>query len=96
MESKKEITTVTKVAQAAGLVAADMDGEKVMLNIEKGSYYGLNSIGSHIWELLASPRTIQELVDVLTKEYSVEQEICQRDILLFINKLYDQGLVDVD
>ncbi len=96
METKKEISEVTVVTQAAGLVAADLDGEKVMLNIDKGSYYGLNAIGSQIWELLAAPHTIKEIVDMLIKEYTVEETICRRDVLSFVNKLYDRGLIDID
>ena len=96
MESKKEISTVTNITQAAGLVAADMDGKKVMLNIDKGTYYGLDDIGSHIWDLLEVPRKIQEVVDLLLQEYDVEEKVCQHDVMLFINKLYDRGLVDID
>ncbi|MFA5383188.1 MAG: lasso peptide biosynthesis PqqD family chaperone [Eubacteriales bacterium] len=96
MESKKEISTVTNITQAAGLVAADKDGKKVMLNIDKGTYYGLDDIGSHIWDLLEVPRKIQEVVDLLLQEYDVEEKVCQHDVMLFINKLYDRGLVDID
>jgi len=93
---QKEIGVDTIITQAAGLVAADMDGEKVMLNIEKGKYYGIDSIGSRIWELLEVPHRVREVVDVLLKEYEVEEKTCQNDVLAFLSKLYDQGLVDID
>jgi hypothetical protein len=92
----KEIGIDTIVSQAAGLVAADMDGEKVMLNIEKGKYYGLDVIGSRIWELLEKPRVVRELLSLLLKEFDVEDETCQHDVLVFLSKLYDMGLVDID
>lgn len=95
MELPKEIGFDTVVAQATGLVAVDMDGEKVMLNIEKGKYYGLDGIGSRIWELIEKPHTIQEMVSALLKEYDVEEKTCQDEVLAFLNKLYAQGLVDI-
>ena len=96
MESLKEIGLDSMVSQSAGLVAADMDGQKVMLNIDKGKYYGLDNIGSRIWELVEKPRTIRELMAVLLNEYDVEDNTCQRDVLAFLNKLHAQGLIDID
>ena len=37
-----------------------MDGEKVMLSIEKGKYYNLGLLGGVIWELIESPITGEE------------------------------------
>ena len=83
------------VKHAVGIVSADMDGEKVMMNIEKGKYYGLDCIGSRIWELLEGPNTVRKVVGTLLKEYNVEEKNCQQDVLAFISKLYAQGLVDI-
>ncbi|KJS17964.1 MAG: hypothetical protein VR69_02780 [Peptococcaceae bacterium BRH_c4b] len=96
MEITKEIGFDTVVAQANGLVAVDMDGEKVMLNIEKGKYYGLDGIGSRIWELLEKPHTVREVVAALLEEYDVEEKTCQCDVLAFLNNLHSQRLVDID
>ncbi|GBF33822.1 hypothetical protein DCCM_2933 [Desulfocucumis palustris] len=95
MALPKEIGPHTIVAQATGLVAADMDGEKVMLNIEKGKYFGLNRVGSRIWELLEKPLTVQEMVAVLLKEYDVEEKNCRQDVLTYLSKLYARGLVAI-
>ncbi|ACV64009.1 conserved hypothetical protein [Desulfofarcimen acetoxidans DSM 771] len=83
------------IAKAKGLVVAGMNGEKYMLNIEKGEIYGLNSIGSSIWLLLEQPNTVQELVTALIKEYDVDEGNCQRDVLSFVSRLYNKGLVDI-
>lgn len=96
MKLLKRIGVDTIVSQVPGLIAADMDGEKVMLNIDKGKYYGLDSIGSRIWELLEKPQSVSEMVDALLKEYNVEVEACQHDVLAFLSKLYDMGLVNID
>jgi hypothetical protein len=84
------------VSHAAGLVAADMDEEKVMLHIESGNYYGLDSVGSRIWELIEKPYKVRELVLELLKKYEVEEKTCRQDVLAFLNKLYAQGLIDLD
>lgn len=96
MDLPKEIGLDTIVAQATGLVAADMDGEKVMLSIEKGKYFGLNGIGSRIWDMIEKPLTVREMVAELLKEYDVEEKTCQHDVQAFLSKLYTQELVDID
>jgi hypothetical protein len=96
MKLPEEIGLDLTVAQMAGLVAVDMDGEKVMLNIENGKYFGLDSIGSRIWELIEKVHTVQEVVDALLTEYDVEEETCQNEVLMFLNTLHAQGLVAID
>lgn len=95
MQKLKGIGSDSIVTQAIGLVAADMDGEKVMLNIENGNYYGLDSIGSRIWDLIEKPHSIREVVAVLCTEYDAEIEICQHDVLKFLSQLHARGLVEL-
>ena len=41
----------------------DIDGDKVMMDLEKGQYFALNSVGSRIWEEIQSPVKISEVVN---------------------------------
>lgn len=86
----------TVIVQTADLVAAQMDGETVMMRIENGKYYGIDAVGSRIWELIASPRRVLEIVGVLAKEYDVEVGQCKADTLDFLNHLYREGLVRLE
>jgi hypothetical protein len=95
MTEVKEIQLDAVVSHSPGIVVGDMDGEKVMLNIEEGKYYALDRIGSRIWELVETPRTVEDLVAVLVGEYDVEKDKCQYDVLALLNQLYAQGLVAV-
>jgi len=96
MTEQAKINLKSIVSHANGFVAADMDGEKVMLNIEKGNYYGLDGIGSCIWELIEKPCTVQQVVSSLLQEYDVEEEQCQNEVLIFVRELHSQGLVVID
>ena len=31
----------------------DLDGEKVMMNLERGEYFMMNEVGSRIWEIIS-------------------------------------------
>src|SRR5215475_13061419 len=47
--------STTVVASREGFIEADVDGEILALGIEHGTCYGLNRVGSRIWNLLAEP-----------------------------------------
>ena len=78
------------------LVSSDLDGETVMMSIESGEYFGLDSVGSRIWELLETPTTVANLVDILVDEFEVSREECEADTIDFLNQLLDKHLLVVE
>jgi hypothetical protein len=76
-------------------VSAVVDGEILMMSAESGSYFGLNSVGSRIWELAAKPIIIRELCDRLREEYDVSPEQCEGEVLVYLEQLLDRGLIRV-
>jgi hypothetical protein len=58
-------------------------------------YYGLDAVGARIWSLIQEPRTVNEIRDILLEEYEVEPERCERDLLALLQKLADEGLIEV-
>ena len=77
------------------VLTADMAGETVMMDAESGKYYNLGAVGGRIWELLEQDMTVAALVEALTKEYAVDAETCERDILPFLDSLAGRGLLSV-
>lgn len=84
------------IKQSKDPVCADIDGELVMMSIERGSYFGLDSIGNRIWQLIESPIRISEICNQLQQEFEVKTQICEIDTLNFLNDLAEQGLIEVD
>ena len=62
----------------------DIDEDKVMMDLEKGQYFALNSVGSRIWEEIQSPVKISEVVNTLLSEYDVDRETCEKSVMEFI------------
>ena len=95
MNTKHEIEMPTVVTRSGAVVSAGIDdGEIVMMNVEKGMYYGMGDIESCIWELMERPLSISQLCDTLTERYDVTREICQEDVLGFLHQLHEEGLVE--
>lgn len=89
------ITANDLIVQSEGNLVSDMDGEKVMLSIENGKYYNLGQMGGQIWELIASPVTINGVVEQLVAEYEIEPDVCRQQVCTFIQQLATDGLVQV-
>jgi hypothetical protein len=92
---KQVIGPDTIISRIVEVVAAEMDGEIVMISIENGKYYGMDSIASRIWELIEVPKSVAEVVRILGEEYEVEQQQCQADIFGFFDCLHKEGLIKV-
>lgn len=75
---------------------ADLDGEKVMMNLDKGRYFALNEVGSTIWAMINNDMSIKEITNTLLKEYSVEYETCKLEVIKFIKRLYEAELVEIN
>lgn len=81
------------IARSQSLVAAPMDDEIVMMNIERGEYLGLDSLASKIWEMTETPIKISDICERLLALYDVEHEQCEQDVLVFVNRLQELNVI---
>ena len=83
------------VMQSKEIDATDLNGDTVMMNLEKGKYFALNSIGSRIWELIDEKKVVNQVIDELLEEYEVDKETCVETVIIFLNRLKDEELIKV-
>lgn len=77
------------------LLTTEVDGELIAMSVDKGTCYGLNSVGTRIWALVAEPQSIDCLCDRLFTEFDVEEEVCRREVVDLLERLVAEGLVTV-
>jgi hypothetical protein len=77
------------------IVAGVVDTDLIMMSIESGKYYQLNISAGRIWDILEQPRTVAELCNMLSKDFKVTSEGCQKDVLLFLEDLASRKIVTV-
>lgn len=68
------------------IIDGSLDNHQVMMHIEKGKYYGLNPVAKRIWELVETPRSVDEIVAVLLQEFEVSEEACRAQTQAFLDK----------
>ena len=92
-----ELTSLeTIIARRADLMTSELsDTELVMLNIERGSYYGMADAAKAIWSQLDEPRSIAAVCARLRTQFAVDAETCERETLAFVNEMLKEELIRV-
>ncbi len=89
------LSKTTLVSRTPDLIATDMDGDTVMMSIERGEYFGLGGVGSRVWELLANKISVQQIIDIICAEYEVDEATCEADMLKFTSELLQNQLIAI-
>lgn len=88
------ITNILFVAIKEHLYS-DLNGEAVILSMKSGKYYGLNEVGRRIWNAVKDPTNFEEIHAKVMREYEVDEETCHREVSSFLQKMFDEGLIEV-
>ena len=79
------------------VVAREMGGEMVLLDLASGQYFGLDTVGMRVWELLSErPHTLAELCNVIETEVEAPRDQIEADLLLLAGELGKQDLIVAD
>ncbi len=74
----------------------DLGGEAVLLQLETGRYFGLDDVGTRMWQLLADNGELEATYRSLLDEFEVEPERLKHDLMIFVDRLAGQSLVTLD
>lgn len=85
-----------RVRLSEGLLSREIEGESVLLDTERGMYYGLDALGTRIVALLGESGDLEEVRRQLLTEYDVSAEQLTRDLLAFTEQLEREKLVQRD
>jgi hypothetical protein len=88
------LTSTARVSD--DVVFRELDGEAVLLDLETGTYFGLDSVGTRIWQLIGDSGTLATILDRIVAEYEVERSTARTDLLDLVQALADRGLVEIE
>ena len=71
-------------------------GETVILDLASETYFGLDEVGTRIWQLLEKHGRLQPVLDTLLEEYDVDAKQLTEDMEDLLTKLHAAGLVKLD
>src|SRR5712692_3059845 len=90
------ISNETRISRSPAVLAAEVDGEIVMMSIERGSYFGLDDIGSDIWKRIEAPCSFAALIDLLAADYDADRETIAADVRVLLERMAAQDAVRLE
>ena len=82
-----------KYIQNKKVIQSKIGDEVVMLDMDSGFYFGLNSVASVIWGKLESAISLEEIIIELLEEYKIDQQTCENDTRLFFDQLLEKNII---
>lgn len=90
-----ELGLKMKVIKNKNIDCTNIDNEKVMMDLNKGRYFYLNEVGSHIWELLDEKKCIKDLITEIVNIYDISEDNCKSEVNNFLIDLKNGGLIEI-
>ena len=88
-----DVASTDQFAVHPSVLCRELSGETVLLNLESGVYYGLDAVGTRVWQLLVEGRTIAGVCDAMLDEYDVAPDVLNDDVVRLVGELRERGIV---
>ena len=73
----------------------EIDEETILLDTQGGRYFGLDPVGTRMWQLLRKHGALRPVYETLLTEYDVAPERLEADLLDLVTKLIEKGLANI-
>lgn len=93
--TKVDVSLDDSLAIDENVAYRELDGEGVLLDLERGIYFGLNQVGARMWALIAEHGSLSAVHAALTREFDAGADVLARDLLALASELASKGLVHV-
>ena len=75
------------------VVYRDVGGETMILHLEAATYFGLDAVGSRVWQLLEQGRSLAEAAGMLETEFDAGRDRILADAGDLVRALVEKGLL---
>ncbi len=77
------------------VVSREVAGEMVLLDLASGLYFGLDPVGTFVWEKLSEGHaSLSDLADAVEQSFDAPRDVIERDLAALFGQLSDKKLVE--
>jgi Coenzyme PQQ synthesis protein D (PqqD) len=88
------ISFSARVVVPSHVLLQQVGEESVLLNLEKECYFGLDPVGTRMWEALTKANTVEGAYRQLLSAYDVDEQRLRQDLEKLIEGLVENGLLE--
>lgn len=81
------------VVPSSDVVESPVGDELVLLHLGNGTYYGLDLVGTRVWNLLRSGLSADEIYDEVSRTFDVARDVVKADIDKLFEQLLENGII---
>ena len=74
----------------------EIEGECVLLNMASEQYFGLDDVGTRVWQLLMADGDPAKALMELRQVYDVDEATLRTDLAKLLEQLSSEGLVSLE
>ena len=90
------VTLDDRVRVNPDVLYKELDGEAVLLDLKSGTYFGLDPIGTAVWQALVQHTFARPAIPGLLDAYDVEVSVLEADVVNLLNDLSANHLIERD
>jgi len=77
------------------IICENIDGEVIMINLDKGLYYSMHQVAAQVWGLLEKGAQTEQIINTLVNHYKANTQAVANDIKQLLEQLAKVKLVAV-
>lgn len=82
-----------EISISPDVVFQEIEGESVLLHLEDARYFGLDDVGTRVWQLIVEHGDLNTVFEQMLNEYDVTPDRLRADIEKLARELADKGLL---
>ena len=86
------LTLDTVLVMSPAVVSQELEGELVLLHLDRAEYFGLNATGTHVWNGIASGQSLGTIAEGVSQQFHIDRERARADVLALAESLLAAGL----
>jgi hypothetical protein len=87
---------MSRVSVPEHVVARQLGDDCIVLDMATGTYFGLDAVGSRVWQLLTESSSIEQISERLVCEFDVTPQQAGADLARLLDELTANGLLTVE
>ena len=81
------------ISLSPDVISQEASGETVLLDLQTENYFGLDEVGTRIWQLIKETDDLKAIFNTLLDEYEVSEDRLQNDMGVLLGEISELGLI---
>ena len=93
--TETQITLDTILDVPESIYSREIQDEMILLDTEGGTYFGLDPVGTRMWQLICEHGALRTVYDLILEEYDVSPDLLETDLIDLAGKFVEKGLAAI-